>query len=86
LTTVSRLAAMSNAIVVPFYARMLPGGRGFEAIARSPLADFPSGDDVADAVRMNAEIEAGVRMMPEQYFWVHKRFKTRPEGMTSIYR
>lgn len=85
LTTLSRLAAMTNAIVVPLYTRMLPGGRGFEAIARPPFANFPSGDDAADAMRMNAEIEEGVRMMPEQYFWVHKRFKTRPEGMASIY-
>ncbi len=86
LTTLSRLAAMTNAIVVPFYTRILPGGGGFEVIVRPPFGSFPSGDDVADAARMNAEIEAGVRMMPEQYFWVHKRFKTRPEGMASIYR
>jgi KDO2-lipid IV(A) lauroyltransferase len=85
LTTLSRLAAMTNAIVVPLYTRILPGGRGFEVITRPPFAGFPSGDDAADAARMNVEIEQGVRMMPEQYFWVHKRFKTRPEGVPPIY-
>ena len=85
LSALSRVARMTNAVVIPFYTRLLPGGRGFEAIVRPPFANFPSGDDVADAVRMNAEIEEGVRMMPAQYFWVHKRFKTRPEGMASIY-
>ncbi len=86
LTTVSRIAAMTNALVMPFYARLLPGGRGIEAILNAPLDDFPSGNDVADATRVNAAIEAGVRMMPAQYFWVHKRFKTRPEGAAPIYR
>jgi KDO2-lipid IV(A) lauroyltransferase len=77
---------MTNAVVMPFYARLLPGGRGIEAILNAPLENFPSGDDLADATRVNAAIEEGVRMMPEQYFWVHKRFKTRPEGAAPIYR
>jgi KDO2-lipid IV(A) lauroyltransferase len=86
LTTVSRIVGMTNAVVMPFFARLLPGGRGIEAIFNAPLDNFPSGDDVADATRVNAVIEDGVRLMPEHYFWVHKRFKTRPEGMPSIYR
>ncbi|MBX3686713.1 MAG: lipid A biosynthesis acyltransferase, partial [Rhodocyclaceae bacterium] len=44
-----------------------------------------SGDVDADVARMNAEIEALVRTMPDQYYWVHKRFKTRPEGEPRIY-
>lgn len=85
LTTVSRIAASTNAMVVPFFTRLLPHGRGVEAICHAPLSNFPSGDDLADAVRVNAVIEEGVRMMPAQYFWVHKRFKTRPEGISPIY-
>ena len=49
------------------------------------LEQFPSGDAIADAARMNTEIEAGVRLWPEQYFWVHRRFKTRPDGVPSPY-
>jgi KDO2-lipid IV(A) lauroyltransferase len=47
--------------------------------------DFPSGDDVADARRMVAFIEDRVREMPEQYLWMHKRFKSRPEGEAEFY-
>ena len=50
-----------------------------------PWNDFPSGDLQADAARMNAFIEARVREMPEQYYWLHKRFKTRPPGERSPY-
>ena len=54
-------------------------------IFKEPLQDFPAGDEVQDATRMNRVIEDAVREMPEQYFWVHKRFKTRPEGEPDFY-
>jgi KDO2-lipid IV(A) lauroyltransferase len=63
----------------------LSRGRGYEIEFRPPLKDFPSGDAVADTTRMNREIEAAVREMPEQYFWLHKRFKTRPPGEPKLY-
>ncbi len=47
--------------------------------------DFPSGDDAADARRMVAFVEERVREMPEQYLWMHKRFKSRPEGEAEFY-
>jgi len=47
--------------------------------------NFPSGDDIADARRMNEFIEQRILEMPEQYFWLHKRFKNRPEGEKSFY-
>jgi KDO2-lipid IV(A) lauroyltransferase len=50
-----------------------------------PWADFPSGDESADALRMNRFIEAEVLKAPEQYYWLHKRFKTRPPGEQRIY-
>lgn len=50
-----------------------------------PLQEFPGGDDVADATRVNAVIEAAIREHPEQYLWVHRRFKTRPEGESRPY-
>jgi KDO2-lipid IV(A) lauroyltransferase len=85
VTALGRIARLAGAVVIPCFTRQLERGRGFEVVFHAPLADFPSGDDVADATRMNAAIEAGVREMPEQYFWVHKRFKTRPPGAPAFY-
>jgi len=81
-----RLTQMTNALVLPCFIRQLSFGRGYEVVMRAPLENFPSGDVEADTTRMNAEIEAGIREWPEQYFWVHKRFKTRPEGEPNFYR
>jgi KDO2-lipid IV(A) lauroyltransferase len=51
----------------------------------APWRDYPSGDDFADTRRMNAFLEEQVLRMPEQYYWVHKRFKTRPPGEPGVY-
>jgi KDO2-lipid IV(A) lauroyltransferase len=56
-----------------------------ELIFDPPLANFPSGDPQADSARMNQVIEARMRTMPDQYFWVHRRFKTRPPGEPPVY-
>jgi KDO2-lipid IV(A) lauroyltransferase len=79
------IARVAGAAVVPCVTRMLPGG-GYEARLYPAWADYPSGDDMADARRMLAFIEERVLEMPEQYYWVHRRFKTRPEGQPSVYR
>ncbi|MDO8704888.1 MAG: lauroyl acyltransferase, partial [Sulfuricaulis sp.] len=80
-----RLAQMTEAVVIPCITRQLSWGRGYEINFRPPLNNFPSGDPVADTTRMNQEIEEAVREMPEQYFWLHKRFKTRPQGGKDFY-
>ena len=80
-----RFAAMSGAVVIPTFARFLPWGRGIEVGFDPPLADFPSGDPTQDTTRMNGAIEAILGTMPAQYFWVHRRFKTRPPGEASVY-
>ncbi len=85
LTTLGRLAHLTNALVVPCFTRLLPGGRGYEVILKPPLEDFPNGDRVRDAARMNAVIEEGLRSMPEQYLWTFKLFKTRPGHAPSPY-
>lgn len=85
MTSVPRLAKMTGARVVPAITRLLPGGEGYELTFYPPWENFPSGDDIADARRMNEFIEQRVLEMPEQYFWVHKRFKTRPEGEEKFY-
>jgi KDO2-lipid IV(A) lauroyltransferase len=81
-----RLAEMTDAVVMACFTRQLPRGGGYEIIFRAPLENFPSGDVLADTTRMNREIEECVRVVPEQYFWLHKRFKTRPEGEPRFYR
>ncbi|MFP5349956.1 MAG: lysophospholipid acyltransferase family protein [Gammaproteobacteria bacterium] len=80
-----RLAQLADAVVIPCVTRQLPRGRGYEIMFAAPLADFPSGDTKVDTERMNRAIEQAVREIPEQYFWVHKRFKTRPRGEASFY-
>ncbi len=74
----SRMAKVSGAPVLPFFGYRLPGGRGYRLVIQPPLADFPSDDLAADAARINRVIETAVREAPEQYFWVHRRFKNRP--------
>ncbi len=85
ITGLARIARLADAVVVPAVTRQLPGARGYELTFYPAWSDFPSGDDAADARRMNAFIEERVREMPEQYFWLHKRFKTRPPGETRLY-
>jgi KDO2-lipid IV(A) lauroyltransferase len=58
---------------------------GYDIEVHAPLTDFPSDDMVQDTVRMNRLLAEWVRSMPEQYYWVHKRLKTRPEGEPSFY-
>ena len=85
ITGVSRLAKLTGAKVVPCVARMLPGGAGYRVRFYPAWENFPGDDPVTDARRMNAFIEDRVREMPEQYYWVHKRFKTRPPGEAKWY-
>ena len=80
-----RLARLADATVIPCITRQLPRGRGYEIEFGAPLANFPSGDARADTEHMNRAIERAVRETPEQYFWVHKRFKTRPRGEAPFY-
>jgi KDO2-lipid IV(A) lauroyltransferase len=85
ITGVSRLARVTGAKVMPCVARMLPGGGGYVVSILPAWEDFPTDDVEADTRRVNAFIEAQALTMPEQYYWVHKRFKTRPHGEASPY-
>jgi KDO2-lipid IV(A) lauroyltransferase len=85
ITATHHLARLSGAAVIPFFHRRLADGRGYTLRLEAPLADFPTGDVVADTARINAQIERMVREAPEQYLWVHKRFKSRPPGAPSLY-
>lgn len=85
LTSVSRLARLGRARVVPFVTEVLPDYRGYKMTIFEPLKDFPSGNDATDATRMNAFLEQEIVRLPDQYYWVHRRFKNRPVGMPSVY-
>ncbi|MDB5999142.1 MAG: lipid biosynthesis acyltransferase [Rhizobacter sp.] len=81
----SRIARALNMPVRPIVAELLPGGRGYRVRFGERLPGFPSDDPMADTLALNRWIEAEVRRNPAQYLWVHKRFKTRPEGEASLY-
>ena len=85
ITGLPRLAKAAGAVVLPCVTRMLPGSAGYEVTIGDAWTNFPGSDPVADAARMNAWIECEIRKMPEQYYWVHRRFKTRPPGQDRIY-
>ena len=85
ITGLSRMARMGRARVVPVVTRQLPGGRGYVLRFYPAWENFPSDDVEADTRRMNEFIEERAREMPEQYFWLHKRFKTRPPGEPRVY-
>lgn len=85
ITGLARLASIAKAVVVPCVTRQSPDGTGYVMRFYPAWENFPTDDPKADARRMNAFIEDRVREAPEQYYWVHKRFKTRPPGERSPY-
>jgi KDO2-lipid IV(A) lauroyltransferase len=85
ITALPRIARLTGASVVPVVTRQLPGGAGYEARYYPAWKHFPSDDLEADVRRMNAFVEERVLEMPEQYWWLHRRFKTRPPGEPKIY-
>ncbi len=84
ITATHHLARLGRAEVIPFFHRRLPDG-SYALRLEAPLEPFPTTDVAADTARVNAAIERMVREAPEQYLWVHKRFKTRPEGEADVY-
>ena len=85
LTSVSRLAKMSNAQVVPIVTEVLAGFKGYKLTVFEPLSNYPSNDEAADAATMNQFLETQVSRIPDQYYWVHRRFKNRPVGEAFVY-
>jgi KDO2-lipid IV(A) lauroyltransferase len=81
----SKMARGLDMVVQPVIAEALPGGQGYRVRFLDAWTDWPSDDPVADAARMNRWIEQEVRRNPAQYLWVHKRFKTRPDGEPRLY-
>jgi KDO2-lipid IV(A) lauroyltransferase len=83
ITATARLAQMGRAKVVPYFPRRIGGRYCIEFLPA--LTDFPGGDEVADAARINQVIEQGVLLAPAQYFWVHKRYKGLPPDYPPAY-
>lgn len=84
ITTTSRFASMGRARVIPYFPRRHGDGR-YTIRVHPPLDDFPSDDEEQDTRQLNELLEKAVLDAPEQYFWIHRRFKTRPAGEQPIY-
>lgn len=81
--SLSRFARLGKAKVVPVISRLTKAGYDVQVLPA--WQNFPTSDAQADTARMNAELEGYIRSMPAQYYWVHKRFKTRPSGGAQLY-
>lgn len=78
ITATSRIAERSGCSVIPFSHFRREGEVGYDIYFHPPLENFPSGNDMDDATLVNQTIEQEVRRHPDQYLWMHRRFKTRP--------
>ena len=83
IPSLPRFARLGRAKVVPVLTRMTPEGYDVEILPA--WTDYPTADVVADTALMNQRLQSYIDSMPEQYFWVHKRFKTRPPGAPQVY-
>lgn len=85
LSTLGRLAKLTDAVVIPAYTRYVPGTGRYRQHLFPALKNFPSGDPQRDAERMNRELEKLIALAPEQYMWTMRRFRTRPDGGPNAY-
>lgn len=84
-TSITRIAKISGAVVLPYFCRRAPDDSAYIMTIGAPLADFPSDDPVADMKRFTALLENYILTCPEQYWWVHRRFKGRPPPYPDLY-
>jgi len=86
LISTQRLAKITHAPVVPFYAERLADNSGYAFHFSAAIENFPSGDDVVDSTAINHAIELQIAQTPVQYLWGHRRFKSRPNGEADVYQ
>jgi KDO2-lipid IV(A) lauroyltransferase len=84
-TAISRIARISGAVLLPHLFQRLPGKEGYRLTIEPPIDAFPSNDPIADTLRLNELLEKLIRRCPEQYWWVHQRFKGRPPPLPDVY-
>ena len=80
----STIAKLGNAIVLPFFPRRLENGN-YVLSFKAPLEDFPSNDPVEDTKKYIDLLEKHIKVCPEQYYWLHKKYKNLPEQYTDYY-
>ena len=85
-TATSRIAKITGAPIIPFTHYRVAGNSRYRVLFFPPMEDFPSDSVEEDARRINEFVEKCVLEHPEQYWWFHRRFKSRPPGELSIYR
>jgi len=85
-TATSRLAKMTDALVMPYFPERLADNAGYRVTIHAPFTDFPSDDPVADAERYHKAIENQIARTPEQYLWIHRRFKGLNDDYPNYYR
>lgn len=85
-TATSRLAKISNAAVIPCFFQQMPGGNDYQVKLLPALENFPTDDPVADTLHYHQILEEDIRKAPEQYLWIHRRFKGRPSEYPDVYQ
>ena len=83
ITGTATLARVKKTVTLPCFT--IREKNGYRLLIQAPMANFPVGDDIQDAIASNQIIEAAIRLAPEQYMWLHRRFKTTPEGVPYRY-
>lgn len=85
VTSTGQFARMGKARVIPFCQFRREDGSGYDVVIHPPFDNYPTGDEYADARRVNAFMEDQIKKAPGQYFWAQPRFKTRPAGEPKVY-
>jgi KDO2-lipid IV(A) lauroyltransferase len=81
----SNLARINNSCVIPMFLKRLAGNEGYELVFYPPIENFPTKDLEVDTRITNLQLEKMILECDDQYMWMHRRFKTRPEGESSLY-
>ncbi|MET1255593.1 LpxL/LpxP family Kdo(2)-lipid IV(A) lauroyl/palmitoleoyl acyltransferase [Aliikangiella maris] len=85
ITATTKFAKLSGAMVIPMTQKRSQDGHNISIEIHPPLENFPGENEIEDATRINQYLENYLRENPEDYMWLHQRFRTRPQGEARIY-